>query len=102
MCFLSCYEVLILFTLNLFAGGVQRGMEFWKTILAAYSKPNNIILQLLPDGPMLAALGQATGRHILQACEDKGFLESIRSAQEDLVEQIVNILPPASRFPINK
>ena len=73
------------------------GMKFWKTILATFSRPQDIILQRLPDGPLLPALGKASGRHILQADADSTFLESIKSSQEILLKDIVKNLPLTKR-----
>ena len=62
---------------NCFVGGFEREFQFWRGVLAAYTKPQDIVLQMFPDGPMLPTVGVATGRHILQLDEDRDFLECI-------------------------
>ena len=78
-------------------GGSQWGFKFWHSILAAYTKPNDIILHLLPDGPMLSTLGKVLGRHVVQADEDAAFLDSIGVSQETLIEDVRKRLPQAKR-----
>ncbi len=73
---------------------MERGFNVWKSILAAYTRPRDIVLQLLPDGPMLPTIGKASGRHILQADEDRDFLESISVCQEEKLQNVMNRLPP--------
>ena len=69
-------------------GGAQQGFKICHSILGAYTKPNDIILHLLPDGPMLLALSKVSGRHVLQSDEDAIFLDSIGVSQESLIEDV--------------
>ena len=79
-------------------GGTQRGFKFWQSILATYTRPNDIILHLLPDGPMLPALGMVSGRHVIQADQDAVFLDSLGVTQETLVDDVKKRLPPGKRI----
>ena len=79
---------------------MERGEKFWKTILAAYSRTQDVILQLPPDGPMLPAIGKASGRHILQADTDTTFLTSIKSGLDSLLEEVKLTMPPAKTMTI--
>ena len=79
-------------------GGTQRGFKFWQSILATYTRPNDIILHLLPDGPMLPALGMVSGRHVIQADQDAVFLDSLGATQETLVADVKKRLPPGKRI----
>ena len=80
------------------AGGMERGEKFWKTILNTYSRTQDIVLQLPADGPMLPALGEASGRHIVQADTDTNFLASIKSRQDNLLEEVKITMLLATRL----
>ena len=79
-------------------GGTEPGFKFWQYILATYTRPNDIILHLLPDGPMLPALGMVSGRHVIQADQDVVFLDSLGVTQETLVDDVKKRLPPGNRI----
>ena len=71
-------------------GWAQQGFKFWHSILASYTKPNDFILHLLPDGPMLSKIEKVSQRHVIQADEDATFLDSISVSQETLIEDVRN------------
>ena len=97
VCYLVFEKKISNFTF-LCAGGMERGEKFWKTILAAYSRTKDIILQLPPDGPMLPTIGKALGRHILQIDNDTTFLTSIKSRQDNLLDEVKITMLPAKRM----
>ena len=73
-------------------GGFKRGFNFWHNMLATYTQPRDVVLQLLLDGPMLPTIGKVTGRHILQAAEDVEFLECIRVRHDQKANIIKDLL----------
>ena len=79
-------------------GGTQRGFKFWQSILATYTRPNDIIFHLLLDGPMLSTLGMVSRRHMIQADQDTVFLDSLGVTQETLVDDVKKRLPPGKRI----
>ena len=79
-------------------GGTQRGFKFWQSILATYTRLNDIILHLLQDGPMLPALSMVSRRHVIQADQDVVFLDSLCVTQETLTDDVKKRLPQEKRI----